>query len=227
MGIVPERLSEKVMFFQSRLGVFAAHAAEIGLSEEDVADLEAKVAAARAAALAQDQAQSAARAATSRYNAAVAALGEAGATAIMKIRTRAESTGDVGVYTLSTIPPIAARSPMPAPGTPTELKSRLGGNGSLILEWKCKNPRGSMGTVYAVSRQVGDGGPFVYLATVGEKRFVDETIPAGATRLNYRIQAMRSTKVGPANEFPITFGSNGMAPLPKFQSATPPAIIAA
>ncbi|MGC4074610.1 MAG: hypothetical protein QM760_19335 [Nibricoccus sp.] len=90
----------------------------------------------------------------------------------------------------------------------------LDGNGAVILRWKCRQPHGAQGTVYQVYRSIGADGPFEFVGCVGEKRYVDATVPAGATRLTYRVRAVRSTKVGPWASFPVNFGSNGEPALP-------------
>lgn len=215
MALVPVKLAEKITFFKCRLGAFAEHAAELGLTEAEVADLQAKVDAARAAQLAQGRALSAARSATGAYNLAVDAMSKAGAAAIMKIRGQAESTGDPKVYQLALIPPIAKRSPIDAPGTPYQLEFTLPGAGMLELSWKCKNPKGATGTTYYLSRRLGPSGPFTFLAIVGGKQFVDETIPAGTAHIEYQIQAIRTTKAGQPAIFPIDLGTDGRR-MPKF-----------
>lgn len=103
-------------------------------------------------------------------------------------------------------------TPRPAPGTPAELKTQLNA-GALHMSWKCENPKGSSGTIYQIYRKVG-AGAFVYLGGSGEKKFTDAAIPAGATLLTYKIQAVRSTAVGLWGEFVVSFGAleNGVAP---------------
>jgi hypothetical protein len=211
MAIVPRQLVEKVQFFETHLVAFGEHAAAIGLTAAEVAELQAKADAARDAHRVQQVAQQEARAATLGFNIAVDALGTVGVALLQKIRAHAESTQDPNVLHLARVPAAAKRSPTAEPGTPFELTTRLGGNGSLILQWKCKNPRGSTGTVYQLSRRIGPDGPFAYLGLTGEKRFVDNTIPAGATAIEYEIRAVRSTKAGEVAIFPVRFGTNGQS----------------
>jgi len=61
--------------------------------------------------------------------------------------------------------------------------------------------------MYTVSRRIGVDGPFVQLGLSGKKRFVDDTIPAGTSQIVYQIQAIRSTRVGPAAQFNVNFGT--------------------
>lgn len=105
------------------------------------------------------------------------------------------------------IPPPAKASPIGPPGQPTQFTFELDARGALELSWKCKNPRGAVGTMYQVSRRIGPGGELVPLGITGEKRFVDETIPAGSTQVIYQIQAIRSTAAGPIATFNVNFGT--------------------
>jgi hypothetical protein len=96
-------------------------------------------------------------------------------------------------------------SPLPPPGTPTRLTTRLGGDGSLILSWKCDNPKGSRGTLYEIWRQL-NGGAFEFLQVVGVKRYRDHSLPVGASGIAYKIRATRSTKTGPWTRFNVSIG---------------------
>jgi hypothetical protein len=215
MGIVPRQLVDKVVFFESRLEAFEAHAQQIGTTTQAVAELRAAVEAARAAQLAQLQAQAAARSATLAFNEAVAAVAARGAAIIGQVRATARSIGSDAVYLLAQVPPVADRSPTPAPGEPTNFAFSLEGNGQLTLTWDCRNPRGSGGTVYQVYRRVGPDGPMEFLGVAGRrKRFIDVTIPAGATMLTYGVRAVRSTKAGRLVTHAVNFGTNGATPLP-------------
>lgn len=218
MRIVPKTLTEKVQFYQDHLSCFTDNASAIGLNGDEVATLASKTQAAREALRAQAAAQNAARAATLAANLAVEELGSLGASMILKIRATAEATNNPGVYSLAEIPPTASGSPIAAPGTPSRHTITLAGNGSLLLKWKCANPRGSVGTMYLISRRIGGEAEFVPIAVVGQKQFRDETIPAGATAITYQVRAIRSTKQGAAAEFNVNFGSNGYVKSTKFMT---------
>lgn len=110
--------------------------------------------------------------------------------------------------------------PMPAPGTASNFKVTLKGDGSIDLGWKCNNPTGSAGTLYQIFRRVGAVGEFDYLGGVGEKKFHDTTIPAGTAVVTYKIQAVRSTAVGDWAEFCVNFGTGaGGAMIASIESA--------
>jgi outer membrane murein-binding lipoprotein Lpp len=215
MGIVPRTLVEKVQFFSTRLATFAEHAAALGLSKAEVAELAAAVEEAEAAMRAQREAQLAAQGATARANLAIDLVGVKGAAIVARIRATARGNDDPSLYPLASLDAPAARSAVPAPGTPEQFSTRITGNGRLELTWTCANPKGSTGTTYQISRRIGDG-PFEYIGVTGAKRFVDKTIPKGATGLTYQIQSMRSTAIGGVNTFPVTFGTDGQSYPPDY-----------
>lgn len=204
MGIVPENTSPRIFFYKLRLARWAERASQIGLQEEQVAELEAKVAVAIKKLKQQYRAQEAAKSATLSLHNAMRALSQLGAGMIGQIRATALIDGS-SVYTDAWLPPPADPSPIAAPGTPTQFKRTLRSLGELEIRWKCKNPRGSEGTMYEIARKIGDG-KFEFLATVGVKRFIDVTLPAGTASVTYRVTAIRSTKRGDGTEFRVSLG---------------------
>jgi hypothetical protein len=107
----------------------------------------------------------------------------------------------------------AQPSPRPAPGTPFKFNVQLQSDGSLLLGWKCNNPKGASGTMYQVFRRTGSSGDFTYLGGAGTRSFLDDSIPAGTSLVTYRIQAVRSTSVGDWAEYNVNFGTGGSAPV--------------
>ncbi len=101
--------------------------------------------------------------------------------------------------------------PVGNPATPTSCVAEFTGDGSVRLKWKCENPRGCIGVMYQVWRKAG-AGEFEFLGGVGEKKFVDNTIPPGASPITYKVQAVRSTSASDWATFVISFGaaSGGM-----------------
>ena len=207
-NVVPRTRLERLAWYETRLPSFTTNAVAIGTTAAEVAALEAKVTAARAAREAQELALAQAKARTAAYYAAMDAVTIAGAGILKQVRARGETTGDPTVYELAMIPAPAIPEPKGPPGTPSNLKVELDGNGTLHLKWKCSNPPGSSGTVYQVFRQIGGAGEFKYLGGAGEKSFVDSSVPAGATQLTYQIQAVRSTAIGMWATFNVNFGTN-------------------
>jgi hypothetical protein len=210
MSVVPADITARIEFFEAHEATWASHADEIGASTIEVAALADKTASARAALEAQHAAQQAARAATLRLHLAVAAMKQAGSDIIQKIRVKAATDGE-GVYALASIPAPARPSPLPPPGKPTNFTFELSQVGTLTLRWACPNPRGAQGTVYQVARRVGSSGAFEVIGMSGLRRFVDQTLPAGAASVTYQVVAIRSTTVGAAGQFTVNFGVGGGA----------------
>lgn len=207
MRLIPKSKSDTILFFSSHLPKWSENWSAIGLSEAAVAELAAQVADADGKLLAQRQAENRAMCATAAANDAIAAMAQTGSDMIKAIRAKAAAAEGNEVYHLAQIPPPKAPSPVNTLGTPGSFAVKLSQVGTLTLTWKCKNPRAS-GTVYQVWRSV-DGASFTFVGATGEKRFADDTIPAGAARVVYRVQAMRSTASGPCATFSVNFGGGG------------------
>jgi hypothetical protein len=208
MSLVPDSKLGKISFYANRVDQWADRAAEIGTTPEQVAQLADFTAEAREAFDAQALAQQAAQAATLRLHNALEKMTTAGAQIILQVRSKASRDGDP-IYALATIDPPARPSPIAEPGKPHGFAAELWQNGALQLKWKCKNPAGAVGTTYHIERRTGAFEPMVYLGTVGEKKFVDETIPAGTASVVYQVRAVRSTKVGPVAQFNVQFHGSG------------------
>lgn len=210
MSTVPSKPILKLAFYEAHIDPWNTSATLIGLVTTEVTALNAKAVAARAAYLAHVAAQDAAAAATLDFATKIRQLHNApgaGADMIRKIRTRAITTNDPGVYVLAAIPAPATPSPVGPPGTPTTFKATLNPDGSLKITFKCPNPAGSVGTIYQVARQLDGAGPFVPLTGTGSRSFIDASVPAGSSSVTYRIVAVRSTAVGDAGQFTVNFGT--------------------
>lgn len=207
MAVVPPTKVGKIEFYENHVAPWTTNAVAIGTTSAAVTDLGTKTTAARDAFNAQQAAQDAAKAATLAYKNAVDAMAVAGVAIISQIRAKAKTAGD-NVYVLAQIPAPALPSPVGAPGTPTDFAVKLFQDGSLELVWKCANPAGCTGTIYQVYRRVEAEGEFTYIGGSGDRKFVDATIPAGATAVTYQIQGVRSTAVGNWAQFNVNFGTN-------------------
>ena len=201
MKVVPEGRSDALQFFNAMIPTWLANADAIGSNPIEMAAFQDKINAARAASDAQWAAQSAAVTATASFNAKVDQLREAASVIIKKIRAKAASDGN-GIYDLAQIAAPQKPSPLAPPGEPNDFAFVVDGDGSIKLTWKCKNPRNASGTTYKIERRIG---------LVGEKRFTDSTVPAGASAIMYRITPMRSTALGPSGVFNINFGAGRVA----------------
>jgi type II secretory pathway pseudopilin PulG len=211
MRLVPRKVADKIQFCQTHLDLWQEHPEEIGTTIEAVNDLQAKMEAARAAYRAQQEAYAAAQSATLALKIVLDEMSSANSAIIMQIRGKARMAG-ADVYPLAGIPIPQKASTTPPPGNPYSFSVRLDGTGALRLKWKCDNPRGTTGTMYLVSRQIGENEGFVPLGTAGGKEFIDNTIPAGTAAVLYKVQAIRSTAVGNAALFPVSLGVRGKLP---------------
>jgi len=207
MSVVPNKYPQRVQFYENRVTPWTNNSIAIGTNVAKVQNLMTLVQQASARLNEQQTALAAAKAATLAFNLAVESMSVEGASIIKQIRAQAETNGDY-VYSIALIPAPATPSPTAPPGTPTALKVTLDGNGALLLNWKCKNPRGTSGTLYQIYRKVGVAGDFKYLGGTGDKKFTDDAVPAGVTQVTYQIQAVRSTAVGLWATFNVFFGSN-------------------
>ena len=211
MAVVPKKPIDKVQFFENHLEPWGANTTAIGLTTGIMTDLTSKTAAARAAYDAQQVAMDNARNATANFHDAVNVLATAGAAAIQQIRAKAAIAGN-SVYTLAVIPAPATPAPVGPPGKPFDFKVELNALGGLTITWKCSNPANANGPVYQVFRQLDNVGEVLYLGGSGDKKFVDNTIPAGSGKAEYQIQAVRAAAVGEWATFGVNLGTGAILP---------------
>ncbi len=99
--------------------------------------------------------------------------------------------------------------PVAAPGTPYAFTVVLNGSGGLTAGWKCDNPPGAYGVFYSIFRRNGPTDPYEFLGISGQRKFIDDSIPAGSSQITYKIQAGRTTGPGTPAEFNVNFGIGG------------------
>lgn len=212
MGVVPKNIADRIAWYQARESAWTTSATGLGLSTAEMTTMSGYITAAATALTDQVNKKDLAKAATVTLHDADAIMARYGSDLIQKIRAKAGQVGGDSVYALAMIPPPATPSPVAAPGQPTELNVVLTQTGALDMTWKCPNPTRSQGTVYNIFRYSGNGVPtdadYTYVGGSGVKEFTDETAPAGAARIMYKIQAVRSTKVGPFATFNVFLGVN-------------------
>jgi hypothetical protein len=212
MRVLPKTLSSRISFLETHLTVWAADPGAVGLTGAEITALQGLLAEASAASLAAHEARNAARAATFAMNVAGRRMTAATSGAIGRIKVAAAA--DSEVYIRAQIPVPDPMSTTPAPATPTRFACALRTTGGLELSWDCKNPRGTQGTMYEITRRiVGVAGAegFTFAGVVGEKSFVDDTVPAGATSVEYQVTAIRSTHRGAPARFGISLGVQGLS----------------
>jgi hypothetical protein len=215
MRTVPRNYVQRIMYYQIHAPRWVDEAPHIGVSDEVLVKLEAALAEAKSAYSRQHELQQQARSATLRLRLALKRLSKMGSVAVQQIR----AAGDVGgseVYTRAHVPRRKRHSRAPEPGTPTEFVYELLASGWIRAKWKCANPRGTQGTLYRIEREIGHGGTFEPVGTVGVKKFIDRSIPPGTAQVVYRITALRSTGPGQPACFIVNFGGTWPGNLPAY-----------
>ena len=215
MRTVPKSRAGILSYYQVHADLWVQRAAELQINPQLAAEVQALTLEARQAVLQQQQARDAARSATQRYNRIIRQLSRKGGALLSRIQVRAVSNDSV--YELAMIPRRRSKSPIPPPGQPYDHTAELCKTGALILTWKCPNDSRAEGTLYNIHRQLGDDGPMSHLACVGQKKFIDDTIPPGTPIVYYQITPRRSTGVGECATFEVKFGGG----MPKEGRFTP------
>jgi hypothetical protein len=189
---------------------FTNNAAQIGITPAMATAFAAAVDLATDKTANQQEVKQQLRVATEQVGEAFSELRELTGELVRTIKAFAENSSKPSiVYNAAQIDPPAPPSPAPPPGMPTDLVVGLEPSGALSLRWKCQNPPGTQGTVYLIERRLNNAGAFAFRAAVGEKRFTDDSVPAGSTQVEYRVQAQRADAQGVANFFTVRFGVGG------------------
>jgi hypothetical protein len=205
MSLIPDTKIGKIEFCEQHQSAWSLNSVAMGSSAAAVTAWAAKVVASRSAYEAQKAAKLALRNATTTLDDSLRDMIEATTSIIKQVRARADLDGN-GIYALASLPVPALPTPKPPPGKPTELTVTLDELGSLHLAWKCANPEGTAGTMYQVWRKIGAETALTYLGGTGQKKFDDNTLPAGSASVVYAIQAVRSTAMGLTATFNVNFG---------------------
>lgn len=215
MSVVPTRVHDRIVFYETHLPEWNANAAALALSPSQLAAMQELVTKAREAYAAAQVAQQEAMVATQVLKDAMAkmhAAPGAGQDIIDSIRLRAQATDNPNVYNLGGIPEPrkpGRRAVPKEPGRITRFNVELRATGAIALSWTCTNPRGTTGTMYEVLRQIGEPAsnqPFEHVATVGEKSIVDAGVPSGVGRVTYQVTPIRSTVRGLPSQHTVALG---------------------
>jgi len=206
MRLIPKSIDGQIEFLDTHLPRWEQDPAGVGLSVPEVEQLRAMLDEAVASKREADELRNLAKGATIILRDRMRRMNTGLAAAVKTIRAAAAT--DPSVYSNAVIAPPASGSKAPPPGKPTRFTATLAQVGWLTLTWECKNPAGTQGTMYEVSRRVALG-EFEHLGVVGVKEFVDTTLSReGAARgVEYEVRAIRSTRVGPAARYVISFHS--------------------
>lgn len=204
MGVVPNSKLEILEFFEHRAPIWSADPPAIGLTLDQVSALTAALGEAQSKNAASYTAREASRTATAADNVALDTLTEIGAQLIKIIRAYAIQTGDPGVFETAQIP--APKDPEPiAPVNPSNVAASLLTSGALELKWDGVK---SHGTTFVVLRSIVPGPgepatPLAPIASVGAKRYEDNSIPAGTVSATYVVKAIKGEQTT-AGSLPAT-----------------------
>lgn len=207
MSTVPQNAKLRLEWWEAHIAQVVANAVAVGTTVEATTDLSTKITTARSKFLAKQEAEGAARTATSEWHSAVLAMGTAGAAIIDSIRSKAKTVGGNSIWELSGIPAPATPTPVGPPGMPTDLKVELLPDGSLKLGWKCVNPAAAGGPIYHLWRSAGNPDNYAFIGGAGAREFTDNTVPSGDAIVYYKIKAIRTTAMGDPAEFMVRFGT--------------------
>ncbi len=200
MRVLPKTRIGRIEWFEERLDAWAADPGAIGLTEGQIIELTAMVAAARQRYLHAEQARAAARSATVGFHDAEDSLTHSGRDLIAMIKAFAETSDDAGVYVRANVPPPSVPTPAGPPEPPTEVVGEITSDGAVRLRWG-----GTLAhrTFYEVLRRLAGEETWTLIASIGAKGFLDMAVPVGTTSVQYRVRAKRG-EAASAGSAPIT-----------------------
>lgn len=198
---IPERYAQAIDWCKDRVLRWDAHKAALHLSDEEVAQMRAMTDAADAAKEELAQARLRYRGAALAYRTRVGSMRAYAARLVASMRVVARASDEPAlVYQLAGLPSPDPRSPTAAPATPTGFSVDLiPATGALRVGFECKHPRGVRGVTYRVERFVSTDastGGFQFLTNAKGRAFTDDTIPAGAALVVYKVTPQTSTRDG-------------------------------
>ncbi len=206
MLIVPRTLDELLLWGDTHSIEWESSFASIGLSPAQIAAFKDSLDAAKSARSTAEQLELARRSATLDCKTAVQNFRATAAETLASIKAFAEQQDNPDIVFSAAHLPIPQRpSPAPPPGKPEQFSFSILPTGAFVLQWKCANPYGTSGTIYQIERSIADNA-FAILGHSGTKKFLDKSVPAGSSRLVYRVTAIRSTVQGPMAVFVVTLG---------------------
>jgi hypothetical protein len=209
MSVVPSDRRAKIQWFRDRINAWTAASTAVGLSTAQCTSMAAAITAAETSEKEATEIRAASKSATVKFYGDTSAMGSLGSSLVATIRAFAEqSSNPTNVYNLSMVPPPSVPSELPPPGTPESFKVELLQDGSIVLSWKCNNPKGSQGTIYEVRRADLGEDNWQFIGATGVKSFSD-AIPKASSGQSYQITAVRSTRRGNPAVFDVRLGVGG------------------
>jgi hypothetical protein len=210
-GNMPSKDNAALVWLEAHIERWTSDPASIGLTAAQASELSARITAARQARIDADERHDLAQAATALYHDHAARMKDYASALITTIKAFAANASDPSqVRQAAAITAPAPRTPADPPEQPAITRARLGGTGTITIDFK---GRGPTGTVWQVQRKRADETAFSYIGTadVATKSFTDTTLPAGTASAAYRVQGVRGSLIGPAS-FPMTVGLGSAKP---------------
>jgi len=205
---LPTTVSEMISWAEAHEPLFTANAVSIGITAPQALAFKGFMTTARANFNAAEAARVASKNATKLQTTALTNLRNNAGALVGIIKAFAEATNNPNVYSLSGVSAPDPRGTIPPPEPATNLKATLNPSGSLTIGWKATQPSGAAHTVYLVYRQLASETGLSLVATVGAKKWTDETLPRGVDGVNYMVQSKRSEELGPeSDQLAVTFGT--------------------
>ncbi len=200
MPVLPGTRLAQIQWLETRLPQWATAAAAIGLTAEQVAEMQTLTTDARAAYDTAQAARAATKNTTQAFHAASDAMRTRAGELINQIKAFAATTGDPNVYTEASVPPPASPSPAPAPAMPDNLTTTLLNDGSILLKWTATQPAPGAEVYFTVQRKLAGQAIFVNIGDTGEKKFIDASLPQGTPSATYQLIAKRGNHASEPSE---------------------------
>jgi hypothetical protein len=209
--VLPTDNAELLRFGNDHAPVFTTNAVAIGLTAPIASAFTASNKAMQDNWLAYNKAKSALRDAADAWKTARSDFRTLAGQDCNLIKNFAERQANpAATYALAQIPAPSPRTPGVPPNAATDLRATLDTQtGELIVRWGASQPKGVTGVVYNVQRVIGTGTNFVSAGLTGTKSFVDENIPTGTSRIQYRVVSQRGGLISPASStLDVRFSTN-------------------
>lgn len=208
-NVPPQPKIDQIVWFETHLDAWAATPTAFGATAAQVNAVKGAVEEARKSYDAAQLAKQAAKNATEAQDQDVRSMLVVGRDLVNIMKSFIENANNPALWAQAGLSPNEAPGTAPAPTAPFNLKAELDTLGNVIVSWKASQPRGVSGVIYSVQRSI-DGGAYVLLDSVGEKQFVDETVPTSANSISYTVKAKRgSQSSGWSSALTIRFGRVG------------------
>jgi hypothetical protein len=208
-NVPPQPKVDQIVWFENHLSAWASTPTAFGATAAQVTAVSSVVESARKSYDAAQEAKQAAKNATVAQDQDVRTMLVKGRDLVNIMKSFIENGTNPALWAQAGLEPDGARGTAPDPTAPYQLKAELDSVGNVIVSWKTSQPRGVSGVIYSVQRSI-DGAAFALLDSVGEKQFIDQTVPTSANSISYNIKAKRgSQSSGWSSALTIRFGRVG------------------